>query len=297
MRSQRLSILVPCLLIAIVLVFIFLHPHHQHERVADETPPPPTVAVVAAHVGTIANQLSVAGVFQPFQDVDVHGKVSCYIRHIYVDIGDRVHEGRTLAVLEVPDLDAEVAGAQARITQTQQNIKRLQKEVAREEANYAATHANYVRLKQGLRSFLSSVCQLRLSQFGNQSAQSGATRTREFLLDVIRETRNLGRAPGCGPRERCRQAFRGLRHPSGRNDSFDVSGSLPGESIGAALVEWISCGGGRADAYTGPFQQSCDRYTCTLRGGPKIRVIESTPSSRHLCFHGAMRMNSRSMRV
>jgi RND family efflux transporter MFP subunit len=59
-----------------------------------------------------------------------------------------VHEGQTLAVLEVPELDAEVAGAQAGITQTQQNVERLQNEVAREEANYAATHANYVRLKQ-----------------------------------------------------------------------------------------------------------------------------------------------------
>ena len=118
MRSKRLSILVPCLLIAIVLVFIFLHAHHRHESVAAEPPSPPTVAVIAARVGTIANQLSVAGIFQAFQDVDVHGKVSGYIRHIYVDIGDRVHEGQTLAVLEVPELDAEVAGAQAGITET-----------------------------------------------------------------------------------------------------------------------------------------------------------------------------------
>jgi multidrug efflux pump subunit AcrA (membrane-fusion protein) len=109
MRSRRLSILVPCLLIAIVLVFIFLHAHHRHESVAAEPSSPPTVAVIAARVGTIANQLSVAGIFQPFQDVDVHGEVSGYIRHIYVDIGDRVHEGQTLAVLEVPELDAEVA--------------------------------------------------------------------------------------------------------------------------------------------------------------------------------------------
>jgi multidrug resistance efflux pump len=80
--------------------------------------------------------------------VDVHGKVSGYIRRTYVDIGDRVHEGQTLAVLEVPELDAEVAAAQADITQTQPNIERLHNEVARQEANYAATHANYVRLKQ-----------------------------------------------------------------------------------------------------------------------------------------------------
>jgi RND family efflux transporter MFP subunit len=65
-----------------------------------------------------------------------------------VDIGDRVHQGQTLAVLEVPELQAEVAGAQAGITQTEQNIARLQSEVAREQATYAAVHANYTRLKQ-----------------------------------------------------------------------------------------------------------------------------------------------------
>jgi multidrug efflux pump subunit AcrA (membrane-fusion protein) len=118
MRFRRLNILVPCLLIAILVLFLFLHGHHRRESVAAESPPAPTVAVIAAHVGTIANQLSVAGIFQPFQDVDVHGKVSGYIRHIDVDIGDRVHEGQTLAVLEVPELDAEVAGAQAGITET-----------------------------------------------------------------------------------------------------------------------------------------------------------------------------------
>jgi RND family efflux transporter MFP subunit len=48
----------------------------------------------------------------------------------------------------VPELTAEVAGAQAGIIQTQQNILRLQNEVTREEASYAAVHANYVRLKQ-----------------------------------------------------------------------------------------------------------------------------------------------------
>jgi RND family efflux transporter MFP subunit len=48
----------------------------------------------------------------------------------------------------VPELQAEVAGAQAGITQTQQNIARLQSEVAREQAAYTAVHANYTRLKQ-----------------------------------------------------------------------------------------------------------------------------------------------------
>jgi multidrug efflux pump subunit AcrA (membrane-fusion protein) len=90
----------------------------------------PTVSVAIAATGTIANRLTVAGIFQPFQEIDVHGKVSGYIRHIYVDIGDRVKKGQTIAVLEVPELQAEVAGAEAGITQTQQNIGRLQNEVS-----------------------------------------------------------------------------------------------------------------------------------------------------------------------
>ena len=148
MRSRRLVIAV-CCLAALLLLFFFLHRRHGDDAAANESAPPiPSVSVATAHPGYIANQLTVAGVFQPFQEVDVHGKVSGYIRHIYVDIGDRVRQGQTLAVLEVPELQAEVAGAQAGITQTQQNIFRLQNEVARERAGYVAVHANYVRLKQ-----------------------------------------------------------------------------------------------------------------------------------------------------
>ncbi len=146
MRSKRLFATAAICLVAAVLLFFYLHGHHQDDVAA--AVPSPTVSVATARIGYIANQLTVAGIFQPFQEIDVHGKVSGYIRRIYVDIGDRVRQGQTLAVLEVPELTAEVAGAQAGISQTQQNIIRLQSEVAREQASFAAVHANYVRLKQ-----------------------------------------------------------------------------------------------------------------------------------------------------
>jgi RND family efflux transporter MFP subunit len=148
MRFRRLLLVAACCLLALLLCLYFLHLHPRDSVLADVPAPPPIVSTATAHVGSIAEQLTVAGVFQPFQEIDVHGKVSGYIRHIYVDIGDRVRQGQTLAVLEVPELQAEVAGAQAGITQTQQNILRLQNEVAREQAGYAAVHANYERLKQ-----------------------------------------------------------------------------------------------------------------------------------------------------
>ena len=127
MRSKRLVLILTCILAALVVIYV-VHRHRGAEPTAEAPLPLPTVSVATAHSGFIANQLTVAGIFQAFQEIDVHGKVSGYIRHIYVDIGDRVRQGQTLAVLEVPELQAQVAGAQAGISQTQQNIIRLQNE-------------------------------------------------------------------------------------------------------------------------------------------------------------------------
>src|SRR5580700_4820512 len=68
----------------------------------------PSAQVARAQRGNISHVLRVAGQFQPYQVVDVHPKVSGYMKQINVDIGDIVHEGQTLAVLEVPELKAQL---------------------------------------------------------------------------------------------------------------------------------------------------------------------------------------------
>src|SRR5580704_1078074 len=67
----------------------------------------PSAQVAAVQLGDISHVLKVAGQFQPYQTVDVHPKVSGYMVRINVDIGDLVRKGQTLAVLEVPELNAE----------------------------------------------------------------------------------------------------------------------------------------------------------------------------------------------
>jgi hypothetical protein len=59
---------------------------------------PPYVAVPRAKRVTIANSLSIAGQFMPYQNVDLHAKVAGYIRQINVDIGDRVHKAHCLPI-------------------------------------------------------------------------------------------------------------------------------------------------------------------------------------------------------
>ena len=74
---------------------------------------PQYAAVAVVQRGTISHVLSLAGQFQPYQVVDVHAKVSGYMRHIFVDIGDKVREGQTLGILEVPELSAQYRSTQS----------------------------------------------------------------------------------------------------------------------------------------------------------------------------------------
>jgi RND family efflux transporter MFP subunit len=108
----------------------------------------PRAAVVKVRHTPLSNTLSIAGEFLPYQEVELHAKVAGYIRNINVDIGDRVRTGQVLAVLEIPELSAELQGAGAGVRHSQEEIARAQNEVSRAEADHEALHAAASRLKQ-----------------------------------------------------------------------------------------------------------------------------------------------------
>ena len=108
----------------------------------------PSAKVAAAQRGDISHVLTLAGQFQPYQVVDVHPKVSGYMSHINVDIGDIVHQGETLAVLEVPELKAQLQQTVFQLQQTKEEITRAQHDVSRAEAEHTALHSASDRLKQ-----------------------------------------------------------------------------------------------------------------------------------------------------
>jgi RND family efflux transporter MFP subunit len=108
----------------------------------------PTATVAMAKRGVLSNSLTLAGQFQPYQEIEVHAKVSGYVQHIYVDIGDRVRAGQTLAVLEIPELDAQLKGTQAELLHSKDEVVRAENEVIRAESDHAALHAAYTRLQQ-----------------------------------------------------------------------------------------------------------------------------------------------------
>lgn len=126
---------------------------------ASKSPELLTATFVRVQRHDITETLQIAGEFKPFQGVDVHAKVAGYIRVIYVDVGDHVKEGQTLAVLEVPELAAQLAGADAAVRATQEQIRRAQGDLQRTQSSYAAAHSAYGRLKQAADSRAGLVAQ------------------------------------------------------------------------------------------------------------------------------------------
>lgn len=105
-------------------------------------------AVVPVLRQTVTSRLSIAGQFLPYQNVELHAKVAGYIQHIYVDIGDHVRAGQVLAVLEIPELVAQVDEAQAAVHHAEEEIERARSNVARAVADNVALHANAERLEK-----------------------------------------------------------------------------------------------------------------------------------------------------
>lgn len=115
-------------------------------RAKDAVLRPAAVALVKR--APIRQTLVLSGWFKPFQNVDVHAKVAGYIKVIYVDVGDKVKRGQTLAILEVPELSAQLLAAKAAIHRAEDSVQRSRNEVLRDKSAHQAVHLDYTRLKE-----------------------------------------------------------------------------------------------------------------------------------------------------
>ncbi len=76
--------------------------------------------------------------FKPYTEVDLHAKVSGYLRELKVDLGDTVKAGDVIATLEVPELREDLAKSDAA--------------TARAEASYKDAHQQFTRLANARRA-------------------------------------------------------------------------------------------------------------------------------------------------
>lgn len=100
------------------------------------------VEVVPPKALESTRDLSLPGSVEPLEETTVYPRANGYVRKWLVDLGDQVTEGQTLAEIETPELDQELAQARAQLAQAQAAL--AQAEAKRDAAK--TTLARYEKL-------------------------------------------------------------------------------------------------------------------------------------------------------
>jgi RND family efflux transporter MFP subunit len=175
--SKRTAVVVVVIMIAVAAIWFGWKRHGNGPASAASTTSSndaPSAAVATVQLRPATSSITVPGVFQAYQDVLVHAKVSGYVKQIFVDIGDRVHTGEVLAILEIPELNAQVDSAQAAVTRDQSEMERTRHDESRAVALHAAQHSEYARLQMAASKLPGLVAQQELDDKQAQDLSSEA---------------------------------------------------------------------------------------------------------------------------
>ena len=115
---------------------------------ANETPQAATLVVGVTPVRRmpLERRLTLSSELVPFQEIDVYAKESGFVQKLNVDYGSRVKKGQLMAVLEIPELQAQLQQDQATIDSMAQQVTHADHELNRVEAQHTVVHLQYKRL-------------------------------------------------------------------------------------------------------------------------------------------------------
>jgi len=111
-----------------------------------------TVAVTKVARKTLKRTITLSSELVPFQEIDVYAKESGFVKKLYVDYGSRVKEGQLMAILEIPELEAQLQEDQGDVKNAEDEVTRAQHMLKRYQAMYKALHLGYTRLNEVFQS-------------------------------------------------------------------------------------------------------------------------------------------------
>jgi RND family efflux transporter MFP subunit len=116
------------------------------QRNTAATPPPaksteadslPRVEVVHPRRETVAQRLQTNATLEAFETADLFAKVTGYLSDVRVDIGDHVKAGQVLAIIDIPELEQQLAEDQAQLASKQSALETARRQVDHDRANRA----------------------------------------------------------------------------------------------------------------------------------------------------------------
>lgn len=105
-----------------------------------------TVGITPVKTEALAQHLTLSSELVPFQEIDIYAKEAGYVKQLNVDYGSHVRKGQVLAVLEIPELEAQLLQDKAAIKAQADEVSRQQNEVGRAKAQHMVAHLQYERL-------------------------------------------------------------------------------------------------------------------------------------------------------
>ncbi len=99
--------------------------HAQAVRRAAAEQAPRRLSVVKTIAEGTGRDLTLPGGLVAEERTAIYARASGFVRRWLVDIGDRVHTGQVLAMLDTPDLDQQLAQARAMLAQTQATLAQM----------------------------------------------------------------------------------------------------------------------------------------------------------------------------
>ena len=118
----------------------------RDSKVEANARPAVTVGVTKVVKKTLRREITLSSELVPFQEIDVYAKESGYVQKLYVDYGTHVKQGQVMAVLEIPELEAQLEQDRAAVANASNQVVRAQHELSRYQAQYKALHLEYTRL-------------------------------------------------------------------------------------------------------------------------------------------------------
>src|SRR5258705_10606108 len=101
----------------------------------------PRVEVVRPRRATVAQRLQTNATLEAFEEADLFAKVSGYLSDVRVDIGDHVKAGQVLAVIDVPEMEQELAETKAQLESKQRSLESASRQLDHYKANITLQNA------------------------------------------------------------------------------------------------------------------------------------------------------------
>ncbi len=140
------------------------------------------------------------GDIQAVQQTSINAQASGYVQKVLVDIGDKVRAGQTLAIIETPDLNQQVAQARAQLVASEAQLAQSRAGVVGQQGNLAQAEANLARSESSVAQARQQVAQAQAQLAGSResAAQQRSNLTqaksnRDLALVTDRRYQNLVR--------------------------------------------------------------------------------------------------------